>query len=197
MVSICVEPSWVVRLALLAALLFLAVGLPIAIRTRRLGIALAAFPLLVNGVATYLGLVTVYEAKSRFPSAALSAGLAEAQMSLLFGAAAAVVASLIAAISASRRPNDEKPNRVLLIIVVAAATITAVEPPFALVFERYASRVLLISVAGFVFAGALAGLIASRGAAAKPLLIAGACEAAIGVEAWLAMRHFTHTAALG
>ncbi len=196
LVSIWVEPWWFAKIVFLATLLFLGAGLPMAIRKRRLGIALTAFPLLVNGAVAYLGMVRVWQVEA-FSTAALFAGIAEAERSLLFGACAAVLASLVAAISAWRRPNAEKSNRVWLAIVIVAVAIAAIEPPFALAFTHYASPALLIGASAFLLAAALIGLIASRGASAKPLLFAAACEAAIGAEAWLAMHHFAKIAIQG
>ncbi|HEY6138347.1 MAG TPA: hypothetical protein VI670_11340 [Thermoanaerobaculia bacterium] len=78
-----------------------------------------------------------------------------------------------------------------------AVAIAAIEPPFALVFTRYASPALLIGASAFLLAAALIGLIASRGASAKPLLLAAACEAVIAAEAWLVMHRFANIAMHG
>ena len=128
---------------------------------------------------------------------AIAAGLAEAQQPLLAGVCASVLTALIAAFVARRHPDAAQPNRIALWIAVAACAVVAVEPPFMFVFVRYASYELFAIVAAFVAVGAIAALIASRGAAARPLLIAAACEACVGVEAWLVLRHFEHIAIYG
>ena len=95
------------------------------------------------------------------------------------------------------------PNRILQSSAIAAAPITAMEPPFAFAFARYATtnplfmRGLLQGSVAVVLAGAICAVVASRGAAARLLLIAAACEAFVGLEAWLVLRHFWHIAVYG
>ena len=108
-----------------------------------------------------------------------------------------MLTALIAAFVAWRHANATQQNRIALWIAVAACAVVAIEPPFTFVFVRYASYELSTIVTAFVAVGAIAALIASRGAAARPLLIAAACEACVGVEAWLVLRHFEHIAIYG
>src|SRR5438067_10192805 len=128
---------------------------------------------------------------------ATSAGLADAQRPLIAGVCSSMLTALIAAFVAWRHANATQQNRIALWIAVAACAVVAIEPPFTFVFVRYASYELSTIVTAFVAVGAIAALIASRGAAARPLLIAAACEACVGVEAWLVLRHFEHIAIYG
>ena len=156
--------------------------------------------MLVGGAEAYVELGRVLQSMALTGTrsvAAFSAGLADAQLSLMAGACASVLTAAIAAFVARRHPNAARPNRIALWIAVIACAAVAVEPPFTFVFVRYDSYELFTIVAAFVAAGAIAALIASRGAAARPLLIAAVFEACVGVEAWLTLRHFAHIAIYG
>jgi len=192
-------PSTAQKIAILIAVLFPLIALPLAIRRRRLGAAFTLVPMLAGGAAAYvqLGRVLLVMALTTTRAvAALSAGVAETQVPLIAGVCSSVLTALIAAFVARRHPDAAQPNRIALWIAVVACAVVAVEPPFT-VFVRFASYELFTIAAAFVGVGAIAALIASRGAAARPLLIAAACEACIGVEAWLVLRHFAHIAIYG
>jgi hypothetical protein len=193
-------PSTAQKIAIQIAVLFPLIALPLAIRRRRLGPAFTLVPMLIGGAAAYLELgriLSVMALATTRVGAAIAAGLATAQVSLLAGVCASVLTALIAAFVARRHPNAAQQNRIALWIAVVACAVVVVEPPFTFVFVRYASYELFTIVAAFVGVGAIAALIASRGATARPLLIAAACEACVGVEAWLVLRHFEHIAIYG
>jgi hypothetical protein len=193
-------PTTAEKIAVAVAVLFPLIALPLAIQCRRLGPAFTLVPMLAGGAAAYVQLGTVLLVMALTTTrvgAAVAAGLATAQVSLLAGVCASVLTALIAAFVARRHPNAAQPNRIALWVAVVACAVIAVEPPFTFVFVRYASYELFTIVAAFVAVGAIAALIASRGAAARPLLIAAACEACVGVEAWLVLRHFERIAIYG
>lgn len=199
-------PTTVEKIGMLIALLFVFIALPIAVRRRRLGVALTLVPLLANGAVGYALLMRVMEVRAMIgrPSvAAISAGVASAQVPLMTGAAFAAATALLMAFFAWRRPSAERSNRLALAIALAGLALAAAEPLMAFPFARStpASMVpvwyALEAAAAVTAIGTLAAVFASRGAAARPLLIAAAGEGAIGLEAWLVMRHFEQIALHG
>jgi hypothetical protein len=88
-------------------------------------------------------------------------------------------------------------------ILVVALVLAAAEPLFAIAVARFAYDHLVALwygveiLAACCFAGTLAALFASRGAAVRPLLVAAAFAAGVGAEAWLVLHHFTRIAIYG
>jgi|GEM_PF-4086148 len=199
-------PSTEAKIAILVALLFPLVALPLALSARRLGVALMLVPLLLAAANAYLVLRHVLMGVALAGPrsvVALSAGVADAQTPLIAGSWSTVLCAGIAAFAARRRPAAARPRRIVLLIVIVALLLAAIEPLFAFVFARYAYEQLFAlwygveGLAGCLFAAALVTLFASRGAAVRPLLIAAAFALMVGAEAWLVRRHFAHIALYG
>jgi hypothetical protein len=194
------------RLGVLVAFLFPLIALPLALRARRLGFALMLVPLLLNAAVAFWTFRRVLAGLAIMGSrsvAALSAGIASAQLPLVTGSCAAALCAAIAAVAAWRRPSEQRSNRAVSAAVLIALLLAAIEPLFALVFARcaYDQRAVLWYAAEVVavclLAGGIAALFASRGGTVRPLLFTAASAAVIGAEAWLVLRHFEHIALTG
>lgn len=194
--TVCVTPSPVAQIAVLVAVIFPLIALPVV---RRCGFASAFFPLLMNAALACVAVLHALRGWSIIGHgmAGFSAGLAEAQSLFVAGACSTIVS---VAIVVWRRPSPTHLHRVTC---AAIAVVVFVEPILALAVAKYTAAQFTAALYGVgitgiaLFLAAFATLFASRGAALRPLALVAAIAAAAGVEGWLVMRHFQDIALYG